>query len=423
MAPRQPLSSVLPPLIFGTATFNYQYNDPSTLAIEQLIHHALSLGVRAFDTSPYYGPSEELLGAALASPAIAAAFPRSSYFLLTKVGRISAHEFDYSAAWIRQSIKRSLARLHTTYLDVVYAHDVEFVSAAECLAAVTELRRLRDQGTIRYVGISGYPVGQLCGLAEHVLRATAEPLDALMSYANFTLQNTQLASAGLPRLRAARVDVVPNASILGMGLLRSAGVPAGATGDWHPAPPALRAKAAAVARFLEARGDRLEKIAIRFAVENWLREGADVGASGAPALGRPFHVADDEGRRKRLGVTVIGVSDVRELDETMRVWRSILDALDAGVGARYSVREEDDGPRRSKSASDREWGLLRRHQVNDDAGRSWKMFGDWYNFAWPSPDEAYLRLRMERAAVDGGQGEEEGDERREVVGGGDAAAC
>lgn len=58
-----PLSTVLPPLIFGTATFNHQYNiDPFKLPTTTLVHKALSDGIRAFDTSPYYGPSEELLG-------------------------------------------------------------------------------------------------------------------------------------------------------------------------------------------------------------------------------------------------------------------------------------------------------------------------------------------------------------------------
>jgi aryl-alcohol dehydrogenase-like predicted oxidoreductase len=33
--------------------------------------------------------------------------------------------------WIRHSVRRSLQRLHTDYLDVVYCHDVEFVTAAE----------------------------------------------------------------------------------------------------------------------------------------------------------------------------------------------------------------------------------------------------------------------------------------------------
>lgn len=58
-----PLNEIIPPLICGTATFNNQYNtDVSALPTDQIIHRALEAGVKAFDTSPYYGPSEELLG-------------------------------------------------------------------------------------------------------------------------------------------------------------------------------------------------------------------------------------------------------------------------------------------------------------------------------------------------------------------------
>lgn len=64
-----PLSAVLPPLIFGTATFNYQYNtDPHNLPTTTLVHRALSVGVKAFDTSPYYGPAEEILGMSILLP-------------------------------------------------------------------------------------------------------------------------------------------------------------------------------------------------------------------------------------------------------------------------------------------------------------------------------------------------------------------
>src|SRR2546423_2080613 len=239
---KPPLSTFFPPLICGTATFNSQYNlDPYKLPTTAIVHRALSLGIRAFDTSTYYGPAEDLLGQALDTDFVHNNFLRENYFLLTKIGRIGSSEFDYSPEWIRYSIQRSLERLKTTYLDVVYCHDVEFVSAKEVLIAVRELRRIRDEaGTIRYIGISGYPVPVLCELADLILKETGEPLDVVMSYANFTLQNTTLSSRGVPRLRAAHVDVVLNASPLGMGLLRQNGVPVGGQGDFHPAERGLR---------------------------------------------------------------------------------------------------------------------------------------------------------------------------------------
>ena len=54
-------------------------------------------------------------------------------------------------------------------------------------------------GRIKYVGRSGYPMATLCDLAEMILERTGEPLDAVMSYANLTLQNTRLSSVALPR--------------------------------------------------------------------------------------------------------------------------------------------------------------------------------------------------------------------------------
>ena len=247
-----PLSSILPPLIFGTATFNYQYNpDPYELDTTGLVQQALEHGIRAFDTSPYYGPSEQILGEALDIDFVRTNFPRDDFFLITKCGRIGSDEFDYSREWVYKSIQRSLQRLKTDYLDLVYCHDVEFVSEDEVMEAIRELRRIRDEeDTIKYVGISGYPLPVLCSIAHRILRETGEPLDAVMSYANFTVQNTALATQGIQQLKEAGVDVVPNASPLGMGLLRREGVPVGSMGNWHPAGSELRAAVRRASDFL-----------------------------------------------------------------------------------------------------------------------------------------------------------------------------
>src|SRR5882762_4001491 len=51
---------------------------------------------------------------------------------MTKCGRYGPlpADFDYTPKTIRRSVERSMARLHTTYLDVVYLHDVEFVATS-----------------------------------------------------------------------------------------------------------------------------------------------------------------------------------------------------------------------------------------------------------------------------------------------------
>ncbi len=272
---------------------------------------------------------------------------------------------------MRYSIQRSLERLHTNYLDVVYCHDVEFVTPAEVLDAVRELRRIRDtEGTIKYVGISGYPVPLLCDLAELVLKETGEPLDCVMSYANFTLQNTTLASLGLARLKAAGVASVPNASPLGMGLLRSAGVPVGGKGDFHPAPRGLRQKCLDAAKYVESTGERLEVPAIRWALETWAREGATVGGVGG------------------IGISVMGCSNLSELEETIRVWNSVLDGLDLPIVGR-EVSEEK-----------KKWSMERRKEVEAKAKGVWGVLGDWKDFAWASPGEGYVNVRAVKGVVD-----------------------
>ncbi|KAK1138974.1 hypothetical protein N8T08_001618 [Aspergillus melleus] len=410
--PSVPLSATLPPLVMGTATFNSQYNpDPYALPTTELVHRAFASGVRAFDTSPYYGPAEELLGRALATDFVRSTYPRDSYRLLTKVGRVAGSAFDYSPRWVRQSVRRSLARLHTEYLDAVYCHDVEFVSPAEVLAAVRELRRIRDvDGTVRYVGISGYPVDVLCDLAEMILRETGEPLDVVMSYANFTLQNTLLLSHGLPRLLAAGVDVVPNASPLGMGLLRRTGVPIGSMGDFHPAPDALRTVIQEASRFVDSQGEKLEVIAIRFALESWLREGSKVGALGPPLARSPeadpgFLSVVNMGTGERLGVSVMGVSNVDELNESLRVWRSIVEGLESQDGETEEVRDAQGSSTLEPTASnapavltpsdgvitDRAWSRDRRNRVLSLTRQIRSILGpDWVDYTWLSPGPDFV---------------------------------
>ncbi|KAK4153841.1 Aldo/keto reductase family-domain-containing protein [Chaetomidium leptoderma] len=430
---RPPLHTVLPPLILGTATFNTQFvADPHSMPYRDIVARALALGVNAFDTSPYYGPSEILLGTALGAlmknptPSIDASpspspvpLSRSSFFLVTKAGRVGPTEFDYSPAWIRYSVLRSLQRLHTPYVDMVYLHDVEFVSPAEVLAAVRELRRLRDDegGVVRYVGISGFPVGVLCSLAEMILAETGEPLDAVLSYGHFTVQNRRL--GGLPppppppageeeqpetppppppehggllpplaRFKKAGVDVVLNASILGMGLLTSRGIPVhppapGAAGDdgadktpslvaqWHPSPPGLRVACMKLAELAAAAGERLESVAIRWALAEWARLGAAAGLGvdvSAPGLGP-----------RRVGATVCGVSTIAELEETVADWRGVLSSLGQVDGS-----------------NDDTYGLARQEKVVNLVQRDlWPALGSWLDHVWGSPGPEFVNTRRD----------------------------
>lgn len=254
--------SGLSPLILGGAVFNTQYNpDPELMPVAALVRHAFANGINAIDTLPYYGSSEELLGKALA--AVADEYPRSLYYICTKAGRVRLDEFDYSPAAIRALVLRSLQRLNTSYLDLVYAHDCEFVSYSQAMEALRELALLKKEGLIRHFGFSGYPLPHLVEIAK---RCAEDPLvgpaDAVLLYLNGCLQNTSLFDTGYAALKAHGVGVVLNGSILSMLLLRSQ-----STMDFHPASPALRAAAQQVARRLhDTYGEELAELATRFAM-------------------------------------------------------------------------------------------------------------------------------------------------------------
>lgn len=422
---RPPLHTVLPPLILGTATFNTQYvADPHSMPYRDIVARAIAHGITAFDTSPYYGPSEELLGTALDELTTSqqqqpTALSRSDLTIITKAGRIASSEFDYSPAWIRYSVLRSLRRLRTPYLDLVYAHDVEWVSPPEVLAAVRELRRLRDEdGIIRYVGISGFPVDVLCDLAEMVRRETGEPLDAVMSFGNFTVQNRRLGAAWLgddcnnnnredrpdplTRLKQAGVDVVLNASMLGMGLLTSRGIPPDPNNNennnnnsdnssplakWHPSPPGLRQACKQLAAIAARAGERLESVALRWSLAEWARVGsaAGVGVDYAPNVpgisGSSASGSSGDRRVIRIGPSVCGVSSVAELDETVAEWRGAVQSL--LLSGEGEADKKDARARQDKVAS------LVRTEL-------WPALGpSWLDYAWESPGPGYVNSRRE----------------------------
>ncbi|KAK9480176.1 Aldo/keto reductase family-domain-containing protein [Lipomyces japonicus] len=254
----------LPALILGGAQFNHQYNeDPFHLPVKDIILQCFDSGICAIDTSAYYGPSEILIGNVLAEPDVRTKYPRDSYFLLTKAGRVSESEFDFSPEGIARSVGRSLDRLHTDYLDVVYAHDVEFVHLPDTLAGIGQLFALKDRGVIRNVGISGYPLPVLVALARLVRDRLGRTIDIVLSYSNFTLQNRRLKPA-VRDLHVAGVRYVLNGSPLSMSLLRSQPPHA-----FHPASDELKRRVSAAAAITAEHNIELADIAMRYALRHW----------------------------------------------------------------------------------------------------------------------------------------------------------
>lgn len=313
---RPQLSSIVTNIVLGGGSFSQQsHSDPTRLPVRKIIQLALDNGIRTFDTSPYYGPSEILLGDAFSQPAISSKYKRSEYQLMTKVGRIAADQFNYSRSWIRASVDRSLQRLQTSYLDVVFCHDIEYVTEEEAVGAVGFLLELVEERKIRYVGVSGYPIDKLVRVAQLVREQYMRPLDAVQGWGQLTLQNTRMEREGLPNLYAAGVNCIFNSSPLCIGLLRSGGVPVGTLGDWHPAPQGLRQAVLQASSWLEDRQETLSAVALRFCISRLSIATKSLGAS-----------------------MVFAASSVSELEDNLQTLTSIMQETVGGTSHFRDIR-------------------------------------------------------------------------------------
>lgn len=133
----------VPVLGYGTAPLGKP--DVSREHAERCLSHAIDRGVTYLDTSPDYG-SEPHVGAVMRSR-------RDEVFLATKVNRRSRDG-------VLDELKESLDKLQTDHVDLIQVHavnawaDLEQVLAPD--GAVAGLREARDQGLVRFIGITGH---------------------------------------------------------------------------------------------------------------------------------------------------------------------------------------------------------------------------------------------------------------------------
>jgi aryl-alcohol dehydrogenase-like predicted oxidoreductase len=217
------------------------------------VREALAGGLNLIDTSPFYGRgmSEVLLGLALES------VPRDDYLLCTKLGRYDLSHFDFSAQRVSESVDVSLHRLGTDHLDIVLCHDIEFVPMQQIIdETLPALRKARDQGKVRFIGISGYP--------QKIFRFICEQadVDCVLNYNQYTLQNTRFADETIPWLTSRGIGVM-NAGPFSARLLTDAPLPA-----WLREPEDVKAAARRAAELCRARGSSIAKLALQFSIAN-----------------------------------------------------------------------------------------------------------------------------------------------------------
>lgn len=240
-------------LSYGASSLGSVFKEINETEGIKTVHEVIDRGINLIDVSPYYGltKAETVLGKALVD------IPRDKYILSSKAGRYGENEFDFSKKSILTSVENSLQRLHTDYLDILFLHDIEFGSFEEVMQeGIPALHELKEQGKIRYFGVSGYPLS----IFRKVLEQT--DLDLILSYCHYSLNDQTLLDL-IPFLRGKKVDLI-NASPLSMGLLSSRGGPPA----WHPANDEIKPICQEAAEYCQAQGADLSKLAIQFSVNH-----------------------------------------------------------------------------------------------------------------------------------------------------------
>ncbi len=243
----------LPILSFGASSLGQEFRSVKLDEALGSVRAALDAGLNFIDTSPFYGRgmSEVLLGIALRG------IPRESYMLCTKVGRYDLQHFDFSAKRMAESVEVSLHRLGTEYLDIVLCHDIEFVPLQQIVdETIPALRKIQQQGKVRYIGFSGYPMK----IFRTILDQTH--VDCVLSYNQYTLQNTRFADEIIPYLELKGVGVM-NAGPFSARLLTNAPLPA-----WLKEPEEVKAAARKAAELCEKEGSDIAKLALQFCIGN-----------------------------------------------------------------------------------------------------------------------------------------------------------
>jgi aryl-alcohol dehydrogenase-like predicted oxidoreductase len=175
----------------------------------KLLNTVLDEGINFIDTSIDYGRSEELIGKFIAHR-------RSEYVLASKCGCVPGAgmgaEHVHTAENIRTGVEHSLRTLKTDHLDLVQFHRSLSRDEFDSHGALSEGLALRDEGKVRFVGVSA------------VLPTLDEQIDMGIFDA------FQIPYSALQREHE---DVISRASDAGMGIIIRGGVARGAPDDWE----------------------------------------------------------------------------------------------------------------------------------------------------------------------------------------------
>ena len=133
----------------------YDWGDTAPQAVQETIDAALQAGINLIDTAPIYGTSEEAIGRVLQGR-------RSQVLLSTKCGLVkngSWTDHNLHPRTIIAQLENSLRLLQTDYIDIYFIHYLD--PKRPWQEGLETLKKLQEQGKIRYIGVCNIPAGTL----------------------------------------------------------------------------------------------------------------------------------------------------------------------------------------------------------------------------------------------------------------------
>jgi aryl-alcohol dehydrogenase-like predicted oxidoreductase len=179
----------------------------------RILNAVLDSGINFIDTSPDYGNSEELIGKTIAHR-------RHEYFLASKcgcaIGQLPVagggpQPHVFTAANVRAGVEQSLRRMKTDHIDVVQFHASPSKDELTKDGGLDELLALKEEGKIRFIGMSG----TLPHLDDHIAMGVFDEFQIPYS-----------------ALQREHEDAIAEASAAGAGIVIRGGVARGAPTDW-----------------------------------------------------------------------------------------------------------------------------------------------------------------------------------------------
>jgi D-threo-aldose 1-dehydrogenase len=286
LVPPTTCRSTVTDLGLGTAPLAGLYAPLDEETAHAVVERAWELGMRRFDTAPYYGSglAERRLGAVLSMK------PRDEFVLSTKVGRLLRPDaagwdgayFDFSYEAALRSLDESLARLRLDRVDVALVHDPDDHYEEARGGAFRALQRLRDEGVVRAIGVGMNRTAVLARFAREV-----DP-DCVLVAGRYTVLDRTATEELLPICEERGIDVIAG------GVFNSGVLAGGTTFDYATAPPDVVARVEQLREICARHGVPLQAAAVQFPLRHPAVAAVVVGCSTPEEVEEDVHLSTVE---------------------------------------------------------------------------------------------------------------------------------